>query len=295
MTRRPRQRRHLNLDHLESFVALAESQSVTAAARRLRRSQPAVSQHLQRLEERLERTLITRSRRGAALTEAGLRLLPLARGLLRLNEQLAHEPDLGPLRLGACSNIGVYLLPHALAELRRLGHPLPEVSIASNPEIVRRLDAAEIDVALTEWWEHRPGFEARAWRDEPIVAILPHDHPLAARERIGLDDLRSVPVIGGEPGTGTGRLLRTCLRGRRPIETAMNLGSTEAVKRAVAAGLGASLVLQLSVAEHLVQPHSPLAVRELDPPLRKPLHVVWRAEISATHPLIELLMGMTAQ
>lgn len=294
MKRTTKQRRHLNLDHLESFVALADCQGVTAAAKRLKRSQPTVSQHLQRLEIQLHRRLITRSRAGAALTHEGLRLLPFARRLLHLNDQFSENPERGALRLGACSNVGVYLLPELLIEFRRRGHVLPDVSIAGNPEIVRRFTAAELDVVLLEWWVERAGFESCIWRNEPIVAILPGDHPLTAHDRLSLSQLRQVPILGGEPGTGTGRLLRDWLRGKKPIDVTMNLGSTEAVKRAVCAGLGVSLVLQLTVAEYATQQHPALAVRPLLPALRKPLHLVWRSELSMQHPLLSYLGGGTA-
>lgn len=288
-------RRHLNLDQLESFVALADCKGVTAAAKRLERAQPTVSQHIQRLEAQLERTLVLRSRTGTTLTSDGTRLLPLARGLLRLNEQFSTRQEHPPVRLGACSNIGVYLLPQLLIDFRGSGETLPHVCIANNPEVVRQLMAAELDIALVEWWDERPGFESRVWRHEPVVAVLPGDHPLTAHHRISLDQLRRVPILGGEPGTGTGRLLRTYMRKGKPIEVAMSLGSTEAVKRAVSAGLGASLVLQLSVAEFATGKLAPVAVRPLTPALRKPLHLVWRAELSINNPLLTYLASTIAE
>lgn len=289
MKRAAKYRRHLNLDHLESFVALADCQGVTAAAKRLKRSQPTVSQHLQRLETQLHRQLVTRSRTGATLTHEGLRLLPFARRLLHLNEQFSGTPEHGALRLGACSNVGVYLLPELLIEFRRRGHILPDVSIAGNPEVVRRVTAAELDVALIEWWVEQAGFESRIWRYEPLVVILPSDHPLTAQDQVSLSQLRHVPILGGESGTGTGRLLRACLPANSPIDVTMNLGSTEAVKRAVCAGLGASIVLQLTVAEYATKQRAALAVRPLLPALRKPLHLVWRSELSMENPLLSYL------
>lgn len=130
-----------------------------------------------------------------------------------------------------------------------------------------------------EWWTARPGLITRVWREEPVVAILPPQHPLARRQTISLDELRWEALLGGETGTGTGRLLRTALRTDPRLEVRMTLGSTEAVKRAVAAGLGISVVLRLSVVEHLTGCASGLAVRPLAPALCKPLHLVWRAEL----------------
>jgi DNA-binding transcriptional LysR family regulator len=262
---------------LESFVAVAELGAVTTAARWLGRSQPTVSQHLTRLEAQLRQPLLTRGRSRPTLTLEGERLLPLARSLLSLDRQLLAPEELEPLRLGVCSNIGIYLLPELLTHLRRQGRTLPQVAIADNPEIARQVLVGEIDVALMEWWTDRPGLTARVWREEPIVAIVPPQHPLALHQTISLAALRGEGLLGGEAGTGTGRLLRTALSADQSLRVTMTLGSTEAVKRAVAAGLGISLVLQLSVAEHLTGRATGLAVRPLEPALRKPLHVIWRA------------------
>jgi DNA-binding transcriptional LysR family regulator len=272
-----RRRAHVSLDCLESFVAVAELGAVTTAARWLGCSQPTVSQHLTRLEARLRQPLLTRGPSRLTLTMEGRRLLPLARSLLSLDRQLLAPEEREPLRLGVCSNIGIYLLPGLLTDLRRQGRALPQVAIANNPEIARRLLAGEIDVALMEWWTDRPGLTTRVWREEPVVAIVPRRHPLARHQMISLAALRGEDLLGGEAGTGTGRLLRTALSADQSLRVTMTLGSTEAVKRAVAAGLGISLVLQLSVAEHLTGRATGLAVRPLAPALRKPLHVIWRA------------------
>lgn len=175
--------------------------------------------------------------------------------------------------------------------MRTRGGTPPQVVIADNPEIARRLLAGDIEVALMEWWTERPGLAARVWREQPIVAIVPVDHPLARRQTISLDVLRRQGVLGGEAGTGTGRLLRTALKGDQSLEVSMTLGSTEAVKRAVAAGLGISLVLQLSVTEHLMGRASGLAVMPLTPALRKPLHIVWRADLPDPMQLVEWLVS----
>jgi DNA-binding transcriptional LysR family regulator len=273
-------RERLSLEQLESFVAVAEEGGVTAAARRLGISQPTVSQHLQRLEMRLGRVLVQRGPAGAVLSVEGARLLPLARGLLRLDDQFDGENI--RLRLGACSNIGVYLLPQHLKTYRDLGHELPEVRIASNPEIVASLISGEVDLAMLEWWEPRAGFEAARWRDEPLVAILPEDDPLAEAGEVLLTDFCARPLLGGETGTGTARLLRAALPRGAELEVSFQLGSTEAVKRAVAAGLGVSLILKSCVGEV----PSGLVVRPLSPTVVKPLCLVWRNGIAADDALL---------
>jgi DNA-binding transcriptional LysR family regulator len=284
-------RRHLNLDQLESFVAMADCGGMTAAAKKLNLSQPTISQHLQRLEMQLNRQLVTRVRGKALLTTEGERLLSLARGLLRLDERVGEQDAEVALRIGACSNIGVYLLPALLMGFRAQGHPLPQVSIASNPEIVRRLGSGELDIGLLEWWEDQQGLESQVWRREPLVVILPAQHSLAGQTSLTAADIASLTLLGGESGTGTGRLLRTHFSARAPLTVAMNLGSTEAVKRGVAAGLGASLVLRLSVDDLSGESSQALVVRPLIPEIEKPLFLVWQIGVSTGHALLKYLRG----
>lgn len=123
--RAPRQRAHVSLDCLESFVAVAELGAVTAAAKTLGRSQPTVSQHVTRLETQVRQPLLTRGSNGLTLTPEGRRLLPLARSLLSLDRQLLAPEEREPLRLGVCSNIGIYLLPELLADLRKQRREMP--------------------------------------------------------------------------------------------------------------------------------------------------------------------------
>jgi DNA-binding transcriptional LysR family regulator len=276
----------ISLDNLESFVTAAEAGSVTAAARHLGLSQPTITQRLQRLEAHIGRPLMIRGAAGTILTTDGARLLPLARALLRLDEQIAPAGDV-PLRLGACSNIGIFLLPEILASFSASGGALPELRIGSNPEIGAALEAGELDVALLEWWDGRRGFEAVNWRDEPLVAILPPDDPLALDDAVALVALRGRRLLGGEAGTGTGRLVRSGLKDGVPLETAMSLGSTEAVKRAVAAGLGTSLIMA-ACADAVAHRY---AVRPLSPPLSKTLQLIWREGIDPGAPLLQHLQA----
>ena len=92
----------------------------------------------------------------------------------------------------------------------------------------------------------------KRWRSEPIVLIVPPDHPLAEDRQISKRKLAELDLLGGEPGTGTGRLLESYFAdGVSPPRIALQLGSTEAVKEAVKAGLGVSLVLRSAVAEEV--------------------------------------------
>ncbi|HVX92154.1 MAG TPA: LysR family transcriptional regulator [Xanthobacteraceae bacterium] len=278
-------RARLNLEHLDTLLALLESGSFARAGARLGLAQSSVSQHLKRLEDTLGVPLIRRDRRGCRPTAAAMRLLPSVKGLLRLEERVVGAARQWSLRLGACSNIGIYLLPDLLRDFRERGGRQPELVIASNPEVVSRLERAEVDAALLEWWEPREGFRCAPWRAEPLVVIVAPGHPLSGRSTVSRSELAAMPLIGGEEGTGTGRLLRAYFAGAGMPRLSMQLGSTEAVKRAVEAGLGASLVLSCAVVNEIREGRL-CALALADRPLQKALRLVWRDDLPNDEPLL---------
>ena len=281
-------RKRLNLEHLATLLALLESGSFAGAGARLGLAQSTVSQHLKRLENALGSPLVRRGERGCRPTPAALRMLPYAKSLLHLEERVTELSWERAPRLGACSNIGVYLLPGLLHGFQMQGGRRPEVVIGSNPEVVTFLERAEIDAALLEWWDGRDGFNWRAWRTEPFVVIVAPGHPLSRVASVSRDMLAQMSLIGGEDGTGTGRLLQAYFAGRRMPEVSMRLGSTEAVKRAVEAGLGVSLVLSCSVVEE-VKAGRLCALPLDDQPLHKSLRLVWRDDLPEDEPLLDYL------
>ncbi len=244
----------LNLTQVETFVTVVDQGGFHEAARHLGVSQPTVTQHIKKLEADLARPLIVRRHGKATTTGHGAAFLPFARTLLTVAGRARAALDGRGLVIGASSNIGVYLLQPMV---KAFAAALPEIGpvdvrIGSNPETADRLEASEIDIALMEWWDDRPGFDARVWREEPIVVIVPPDHPWAGQVSVDRRALLSEPLIGGEPGTGTARLLEKEL-GIVPadLKAGPQLGSTEAVKQAVRAGMGVSLTLQSAVRDEV--------------------------------------------
>jgi DNA-binding transcriptional LysR family regulator len=286
--------KRLDLDHLQTLLVLAESNSFNEAGARIGLAQSTVSQHLRHLEKTLGTPLIIRGKRGCKPTAAALRLMPYAKSLLRLERRVVNAADGRTLHLGACSNIGIYVLPHLLREFERAGGQPPALCIGSNPEVVRNLEATEIDAALLEWWDERDGFHWQAWCTEPLVVIVAPGHPMIGAKSVSRAELAKMALIGGEDGTGTGRLLRNYFGDAPMPSVSMRLGSTEAVKRAVEAGLGASLVLACAV-EQEVRAGRLCAIPMCDQSLQKSLRLVWRNDFPQDHPLINYLAGVAAK
>ncbi|WP_336274048.1 LysR family transcriptional regulator [Vreelandella indica] len=265
----------LNLVWLKSFTTLVQHRRFQAAAQALGIAQPTLSQHIQKLEEQLGALLIRRSKAGCEPTKAALALMPLALSMLQLDERAREVVSGTRLRVGASSNIGIYMLQPYVSTFKNIpAVPELDLVIDNNPNIARQLTSGELDIAVMEWWHPKPGFQAKDWRQEPVVLITRPDHPYAGWHEIDRETLAGMSLLGGEPGTGTGRLLANFFGERGPFpKVSMQLGSTEAVKQAVKAGLGVSLVLAACVEEE-IQAGTLCAIPVSDAALAKKLMVI---------------------
>jgi DNA-binding transcriptional LysR family regulator len=276
----------MNLTQIAAYVAVIDTGGFRAAAARLGVTQGAVSQHIRRLETELGASVIQRDPVRCVPAPAHAAFERYARTLLDVADRatrLFSDPE---LVVGSASNIGTYLLQplvRSIGETHAGQYRIRQV-IGTNSDIIGRLADGEVDVALTEWWERRPGFEATPWRDEPLVVIVGPEHRWARRNTVTVDELAGEPMLGGEPASGTGTVLRDVLGDdARRLPAAVNLGSTAAVKSAVHAGLGVSLVLAAAASDEVAS--GQLHTLTLDgPPLRKRLWVVHRAALVPADP-----------
>ncbi|MDM9379664.1 LysR family transcriptional regulator [Chlorogloeopsis sp. ULAP01] len=278
----------MNLDYVQTFLAVVRTGSFREAAKQLGISQPAVSQHIKKLEEILKSQLIVRDRKGNQLTSTAQIFLPYAESLILTTERAVSALKLSKLTIGASSNIGIYLLPsYVKYYLQQYGNSCHvDLAIEPNPAIAHKLETGVVDLALMEWWDHRPGFTVQLWQSEELVLIVPPHHPWCNLPSVPKAYLETVEMLGGERGTGTGRLLQQYFGEQfAKMRISMQLGSTEAVKRAVQAGLGVSIVLSKSVTQEVAAGILQAIPIHVDgKPLRKELFVIWRSGLSTNHP-----------
>jgi DNA-binding transcriptional LysR family regulator len=219
-----------------------------------------------------------------------------ARTLIRVAERAREAVTEHRLSIGASSNIGVYLLQPLVGAFQRAAHfngPL-DIQIGTNLDTVKRLENAEVDIALMEWWDDRPNFDARIWRRERLVVIVPPEHPWARRRSIVKTALLAEPMIGGEPGTGTARILQQALGiDAKTLKISLQLGSTEAVKQAVRAGLGISITLASSVRDE-VRTRALHALDVRDVSLSKALFAVVPRGLAANAPACAFAASLRA-
>ena len=271
----------MNLNHLAIFHAVAETRGISLGAERLHISQPAVSKQIQELERNLGTKLFDRIPRGVRLTESGELLAGYARRLFALEAEA--ETALGELRglergrlaVGASLTIGGYLLPNVLARFHQR-YPGIELSveIANTEEVHMRLLDGAVDIGLTEGFLEHPELEASVFQEDEIVVIVPPGHKLLSEANVTPQRLCMEPLLMREEGSGTRAVVERAFADKglfpRPV---MSLGSIEAIKRAVAAGIGIAMVSGLTTAlEEEAGKLVILRVKEFV--VRRPLHLL---------------------
>ncbi len=245
----------LNPHHLSLLDEVARQGSITAAASALGITQPAVSRQIKQLERSLSVRLIERSPRGVSLTAAGSVLAGYARKAAALyDEAEAAVADLQSLRRGtlaiaASPTIATYLLPAVLVRYR-LKYPgiRLAVSVERSPEIYKALRSDEpLDVAFTEVEPADASLSFNVFMRDELLAVASPKHPLARSRSIDVNAFAEAGLIlrddGGAAGSFVERELRLAGVAVRPL---LRLNSTEAVKEAVAAGLGVAFVSALA-------------------------------------------------
>ena len=271
----------MNLGHLAIFHAVAEERSVSRGADRLMISQPAVSKQLAQFERALGARLMDRLPRGIRLTESGEILAGYAKRIFGLeSEAEAAIADMrgmkrGRLRIGASTTIGVYLLPEVFVSFRRR---FPDIQatleVVGSAAVENRLINGDLDVSFAEAFSHAPQLRADVFRQEELVAIASASHPLASAKSVTAERFCAEPFIVRSTGSETRSFVEQALeRKGLKVTAAMTLGSTEAIKRAVAAGIGVAIVSRQAIELELLAGRlAVVKVRGLR--LYRPLYVI---------------------
>lgn len=273
------------LDELRTFHEVARRRSFTRAAEELALTQPAVSGHVRRLERHLGARLFVVRHRRVFLTPEGEVLFAFAERVFNLLADAARAVDevkaleRGQLRLGASTTIGIYVLPPVLgAFARRYPQVRISLDIDTTAEIVARVRRSDLPLGLVEAEVEPDGLLVQRFLTDRLVLIVSPDHPWARRGRTEVEELARAALIQREPGSGTRALVERALhaRGLAP-RVVMELGNTEAIKRAVMAGLGVAFVSRYTVAGEL-RAGQLVAVETPELALERVFHLVMPAD-----------------
>ncbi len=243
------------LRQLEVFLATARHENVSRAAASLAMSQSAASGSLRELEHQFGIRLFDRIGKRLQLSALGKQLRPEAEHLLAqaqaFQQSLGGEAVVGRLQVGATLTIGNYLAVGMIAAFRRR-FPGTDValSVANTAAIAERVNAFELDMGMIEGELVHPDLETRHWRDDELQVFAAPTHPLAGAG--ALDDARLLAQawIVREPGSGTRQTFDRAMQGiLSDLDISLELQHTEAIKRAVEAGLGIGCLSRISLEE----------------------------------------------
>ncbi|MGC9159755.1 MAG: LysR substrate-binding domain-containing protein, partial [Terracidiphilus sp.] len=246
---------------LKVFRVVAAHLNFSRAAEELLLSQPAVTLQIRALEEELGVSLFDRQGGRIALTPGGRSLLPYAQKLKDISDEAAaavastSEIQAGSLSIGASQTIGQYLLPNLLAGFLR-SNPRVAITVISgnSDQMLESLIAHKTQISLVEGPALRKDVHIEPFMEDQLVLAVPASHEWAGME-IGLDLLKSAPLLMREFGSGTRRVIESALAGygipRKDLRIRMELDSTEGLLNAVESGLGLTFVSQWAARNHL--------------------------------------------
>jgi DNA-binding transcriptional LysR family regulator len=288
------------LVQLRSFEAAARLGGVGKAAQALHLAQPTVSTQLRELSEAVGLRLFEPEGRGLRLTEEGELLLQAARDVFerwrRFEEEAAALRGLarGRLRVAAVTT-AEYFLPALLgAFARRYPGIEIELAVENRDAVVRRFERGDDELAVMMFPpEHLP-IEVRPFLENPLVVIAPRGHPLAKRSRLRLQDLAHEPRLTREIGSGTRRATDAFLADKG-IEwpAQMALGSNEAIKHAVAAGLGLAVLSRHTLGSRPAR-DGLVELKVAGFPVKRLWQVVWRRDRTPSRPARAFLDSLRA-
>ena len=241
-----------------TFLVLCETMNYTRAAQRLCLTQPAVTHHIQYLEEHYGCRLFSHEGRTLRLTEAGERLRDLTRPMAynsgRIEAAMAQGTP-APLRVGASKTIGEYVVAPK-AERFLCAHPDPDFTLLvdNTQALLRALEAGELDFVLLEGFFDRSRYDARLFRREEFFGVCRPDHPFAGRA-VTLDELAHERLILREEGSGTRAIFEDALRRNdrtvRGFAGTASVGDFMLIKSLVADDLGVSFLYEPVVHKEL--------------------------------------------
>ena len=249
---------HLTLRQLKVFEAVARHLNYTRAAEELHLTQPAVSMQVKQLEDSLGVALFEQLGKRVHLTEAGTEVLGYARTITQHLDELEGVLNRmkglggGRLRISVATTAN-YFIPTLLGTFsRRYPDVTVTLDVTNRETLLRQLAENTVDLVVMGQPPDEADVEAEAFMDNPLVIVAPTDHPLARKKKIPLSRLQEETFLVRESGSGTRIAMERFFNERKmKFKTGMEVGSNEAIKQSVQAGLGLGLLSRATIEQEL--------------------------------------------
>lgn len=272
---------------LQVFHTVARLLSFTKAAETLHMTQPAVTFQIRQLEEYFNTRLFDRTHNRISLTQAGERVFEYADRIISLYAEMDSKVrDLtgdvsGILIIGASTTIAEYVLPSLLGEFQEQhGGINIRLKVSNSTGIVHMVEDNSVDVGVVESPVTNKNLAVEVCWHDKLVLVCPPNHPMAKKSKITVEDLKALPFICREEGSGTREFICEYLAKKNvqlnDLNLGLEVGNPEAIKSAVEAGLGVSIVSQATIVKELKL--GTLVGRPLDPPLERPFSIVYQRQ-----------------
>ncbi len=276
-------------DSMRVFITVADKKNFSKAAKALSLTQPAVSFQIQTLEQYYQTMLFDRVNRHVKLTAAGELLLDYAIHMNNLQAELERNMQQltghvkGELLIGASTTIGEYILPYVVGSFKQ---DYPDVNVTiqimNTKEISSAVESKTFDLGIIEGpLEQSDVIEAHNFLEDELVLAIPSDHPFAKKESITLEELKELPYITREPGSGSRLIFEQALIDAdfdiEDLNIVMELGSTTSIKSAIMGGLGVSIISKWAV-QDLVKAGKVAALNVQGLTLKRSFHIILNQE-----------------
>ena len=292
---------------LQVFHTVARLLSFTKAAETLHMTQPAVTFQVRQLEDYFNTRLFDRTHNRISLTQAGERVFEYSERILDLYGEMDNSVReltgeiSGVLMLGASTTIAEYMLPEMLGAFKKkYPNLVVRLKVGNTDGVVQMIENNVIDLGIVEAPVLNKKLQVELCRNDELVLVVPPKHPLAGKAAVSLKEIVQYPYIWREEGSGTREVIRDQLEhaGINPddLDVVMELGSLEAVKGAVEAGIGMTILSQSSIQKEL-RLGTVIAI-PLEPRLTRPfsfVHQKQKFRLRAIEELLEFAREYCAQ
>jgi LysR family transcriptional regulator, low CO2-responsive transcriptional regulator len=274
----------MTLRQLRTLRALQRAGSLSAAGRELHLSQPAASLQMKGLTAEIGEELFRAKGNHLVLTDAGQELARYAERILGL---VAEAPEAarakarrgGLVRVAASSTPGVNLLPDLIARYRRAKpEVLVTLTVTNTEDVEQKIRRAEVDLGVVGGRLGPGDLRVEPWREDELLLVVSPSHRLAGKRHVAASDLTGELLLSREHGSATRTTYEAVfLASGLPLPQAHVVGDAEAIKHAVAAGMGVSFLSRFSVSEE-VKARRLMAIRVKGVSLARPLHLLLPSE-----------------
>ncbi len=245
------------LRHLEVFLAVAKTQSISKAAEGLSMSQSAASAAIQEFENRYGIQLFDRGGKRLKLNRLGETMRGKAEQLMAqaidFDRELLQREELGHLKVGTSYTIGNYLAFNYVAEYAQLySKAKVDIVVGSTPKIIAKMLNYDVDVGLVEAEQHHEQLLFTPWRSDKMIAFCAPNHPLAGKSRLTDKDILAYEWILREPSSAHRQTFDRAMQGiLSELNVRAELTHNDAVKNAVKAGLGLGCLSEMAVRDEI--------------------------------------------